>query len=141
MFIVGEDGTAFLEFTLVAPLLVVSSIYVMDFGLYYFKQMEVQHAAQASAQYAMVNGSAPGTTDFTGNGITITASTQNYYCASSSSPYSLTAAAQNSTCADGSIAGKYITVSSQATYTSFVRYGLFSQSSYTLTGSAMVRVQ
>ena len=144
MFMVGENGTsgaALVELTIFAPMLIISSIYIMDYGLYFFKQMEVQNAAQSSAQYAIVNASAPQLTDFTGNSITISGSKTNYYCAASSSPYSLTLAAQNSTCADGSIAGKYITITTSATYNAIVHYGHFSQSSYTITGSAKVRVQ
>ena len=150
MFMIGEDGisgAALVEFTLFAPLLVITSIYTMDFGLYYFKQME--NAAQASAQYAVVNASAAPSTDFTGNNITIGVPTTNYYCPSSSSPYSLgSPVAQDTACPDGSIAGKYITISAQATYTPLMRdstggglLGLFTKSSYTLTGSATVRVQ
>ena len=152
MFTTGEDGisgAALVEFTLFAPLLVITSVYTMDFGLYYFKQMEVQNAAQASAQYAVVNASAPPSTDFTGNNITIGVPTTNYYCPSSSSPYSLgSPVAQVAACPDGSIPGKYITISAQATYTPLMRdsvgsglLGLFTKSSYTLTGSATVRVQ
>jgi Flp pilus assembly protein TadG len=137
MFMVGEDGTsgaALVEFTIFAPLLVVASIYTADFGLYYFSQMKVQSAAQAAAQYAIVNASAP--TDTSINGITVSSST-NYYCPDSlSTPVSL-----NSTCSDGSIAGKYITVTSSATYNTLVRFGRFSNSTYALAGSAMVRVQ
>jgi Flp pilus assembly protein TadG len=145
MFMVGEDGisgAALVEITIFAPMLLVSSIYIMDYGLYFFKQMEVQNAAQASAQYAIVNASAPSATDFTGNQITINSPTQSYYCPPKTPPpYTLTSVAQNTTCPDGSIAGKYITVTATATYNSFVRFGAFSKSSYTITGFAMVRVQ
>src|SRR5262245_42622421 len=57
-FLVGEDGTAgsaVVEFTLIAPLLVVASIYTMDFGLVFHKQMQVQNAAQAAVDWAVVN--------------------------------------------------------------------------------------
>jgi Flp pilus assembly protein TadG len=51
-FLVGEDGkagSALIEFTLVAPMLVVMSIYTMDFGVLFYRQMQVQNAA-ASAE-------------------------------------------------------------------------------------------
>src|SRR5262249_21966593 len=57
-FMVGEDGiagSALIEFTLVAPLLVVTSIYTMDFGLYFYRQMQVQNAAQAGVDWALAN--------------------------------------------------------------------------------------
>ena len=137
MFMIGEGGTsgaALVEFTIFAPLFVVASIYTADFGLYYFSQMKVQNAAQAGAQYAIVNAASPPFSSI--NDTTISSST-NYYCPSSLS----TPVALNSTCSDGSIAGKYITVSSQATYNTLVRFGLFSNATYPLAGSAMVRVQ
>ena len=55
---VGEDGiagAALVEFTLFAPLLVVMSIYTMDFGLLFYNKMELQNAAQAGAQWAIAN--------------------------------------------------------------------------------------
>src|SRR5437588_2296974 len=57
-FLVGEDGiagAALIEFSLVAPLLVVMSIYTMDFGLYFYRQIQVQNAAQAGVDWAMAN--------------------------------------------------------------------------------------
>ena len=144
LFTIGHDGTAgsaLVEFTLFAPLLVITSIYTMDYGLYYFNQLEVQNAAQSAVQYAIVTGSAPpSSTDFTGNSITISAPVRGSYCPSSSSPY-LTSATQGSTCSDGSIAGIYIGVTGSATYDPLVRFFPFSNSSYILSGAAMVRVQ
>ena len=43
---VGDDGAALVEFTLFAPLLVVMSIYTMDFGLVFINRIEVQNAAR-----------------------------------------------------------------------------------------------
>jgi Flp pilus assembly protein TadG len=54
----GEDGTAgavLVEATIIVPILVVMSIYVMDFGFVFYKKMEVQNAAQAGAQWAVAN--------------------------------------------------------------------------------------
>src|SRR6478752_6103638 len=57
-FMVGEGGiagAALIEFTLFAPLLVVMSIYTMDFGLLFYRQMQVQNAAQAGVDWAIAN--------------------------------------------------------------------------------------
>ena len=57
-FMVGEDGiagAALIEFTIFAPLLVFMSIYTMDFGLLFFKKMDVQNAAQAGVDWAIAN--------------------------------------------------------------------------------------
>jgi Flp pilus assembly protein TadG len=132
MFTVGEDGAsgaAIVEFTIFAPLLVVASIYTTDFGLYYFNQMEVQNAAQTGAEYAILNAAPPSSI----NGITISPPSMTYYCQSTP--------VENSTCSDGSIAEKYITVLSQATYNTLSRFGFFSNATYTLNGFATVRVQ
>src|SRR5262245_41864456 len=57
-FLVGEDGiagSALIEFSLFAPLLVVMSIYTMDFSLLFYRQMQVQNAAQAGVDWAVAN--------------------------------------------------------------------------------------
>ena len=57
-FLVGEDGTegaALVEFTIFAPLLVIMSIYTMDFGLLFFNRLAMQNAAQAGAYWALAN--------------------------------------------------------------------------------------
>jgi hypothetical protein len=136
-FTVGEDGTsgsALIEFTIFAPVIVVAGIYSADFGLYYFHQARVQNAAQAGAQYAITKGSPPPFSSI--NGITINSSTDIYCPESLSTPV-----APDFSCADGSKAGSYIIVTSQVTYNTLARFGRFSNATYSLTGSAMVRVQ
>src|SRR3974390_3380908 len=57
-FLVGEDaiaGAALIEFTIFAPLLVIMSIYTMDFGFLFYNQMRVQNAAQAGVDWAIAN--------------------------------------------------------------------------------------
>ena len=49
------NGAALVEFTIFAPLLVVTSIYTMDFGLLFYNKMEVQNAAQAGVDWAIAN--------------------------------------------------------------------------------------
>ena len=54
----GEDGTAgavLVEATIFVPILVVMSVYVMDFGLTFYNKIEMQNAAQAGAQWAVAN--------------------------------------------------------------------------------------
>jgi Flp pilus assembly protein TadG len=50
----AESGAALVEFTLFAPILLAIAVYTMDFGLLFFTKVEVQNAAQAGAQYAIV---------------------------------------------------------------------------------------
>ena len=59
-FLVGEDGeagSALIEFTICVPLLVAMSMYTIDFGWYFWRQMEVQNAAQAGVDWTIVNHS------------------------------------------------------------------------------------
>jgi Flp pilus assembly protein TadG len=51
----GDDGVALVEFTIFAPLLVIMSIYTMDFGLLFFNNIGMQNAAQAGVQWAIAN--------------------------------------------------------------------------------------
>ena len=55
-FVIGADGTsgsAFVEFAIFCPILVILAIPTMNLGLRIFNKMEVQYAAQAGAQYAI----------------------------------------------------------------------------------------
>jgi hypothetical protein len=56
-FLVGEEGTgaALVEFTVLTPMLVIMSIYTMDYGLLFYYKLELQNSAQAGAQWAMAN--------------------------------------------------------------------------------------
>src|SRR5262245_9625133 len=56
-FIVGTDGAALVELTLFAPILLMTVVFTMDLGLGIYHGMQVQHAAQAGAQYAIVHNS------------------------------------------------------------------------------------
>jgi Flp pilus assembly protein TadG len=136
-FVLANGGAALVEFTLFAPLLVLSSVYTMDFGLYFLHQIQAQNAAQAAIQYAIVTGSSPPFSSI--DQFTINTST-GPYCPSTSSPY-LTSVASNATCSDGSIAGNYVGVATTKTYSTLVPFGYFSSGTYTVTGQAWVRVQ
>jgi Flp pilus assembly protein TadG len=159
-FLVGEDGiagSALIEFTLVAPLLVVMSIYTMDFGLVFYRQMQVQNAAQAGVDWAIANhrfnpaGISAAVTNAT-NYPDISVSTgypiEQCACPSKSGVTFTTsnnpAPAGCPTCTGFvglSVGGLYVTVQTQATYSSFIRYGLFSSATRTLTAQSMARIQ
>jgi Flp pilus assembly protein TadG len=51
----GSSGAALVEFAVITPLLVAASLYTIDLGLMAWNRMEVQHGAQAGAQYAISN--------------------------------------------------------------------------------------
>jgi len=141
---VGSDGIAATEFAIFAPMLVVAMIGVADLGMGIHRKMQVQNAAQAGAAYAMVNG-------FSANSITSSVLNATSFAGISAEPaptwscgcpssVGTTGASCNSTCADGTVAGVYVTVSAQGTYNTLVPYpGL--TSTFNFTSQSTVRIQ
>jgi Flp pilus assembly protein TadG len=153
----GIDGIALVEFTIFAPLLIIMSIYTMDFGLFFFNKIEMQNAAQAGAHWALANGygNAGDIATVGANSTPLPASqitvTSNQFCGCSedssgnpvvtpATPATATCTA-SSTCTNG-ILGTYVTVNAQPTtpYQSFVKFGLFATSP-SINASATVRIQ
>ena len=50
-----ERGAAAVEFALVLPLLIVLLLGIIDFGLYYYNDLQLTHAARDAARYLSVN--------------------------------------------------------------------------------------
>jgi Flp pilus assembly protein TadG len=150
----AEDGTALVEATIIAPILVVMSIYTADFGLLFYTNMQVQNAAQAGAQWAIANRifnaanmQTAATNATTLGGVTITSS-QFCGCSMNSSGNagvtSLGAGActwaPNTTCNGSGVEGNYITVTATKSYNSFIPYGLIA-STYTSSATSTARIQ
>ena len=131
----GTEGAALLEFTLFAPMLMLLILGLTDFGLYIFRMTQVEVAAQAGAQYAIQRGAfnaagiAAAVTNTacpsgscSGFGATISASpapVQFCGCPSNSGVTKIAAGACTGglICpSDGSVAGTYVTVQTQAPY-------------------------
>lgn len=159
-FMVGTDGTAgaaLVEFAVIAPVIGVIIVWIMDLGLFGYRQMQVQHAAQAGAQYAILVGE--GEDSYSSSAISAAVTNATTFKISASpapsqffgcpSNAGVTDVAQNSTCPDGKVAGSYVTVSAQATYNPVVLMvpgklfpsTIFASRSYTLKASATVRIQ
>lgn len=143
-FIAGTEGAALVEFSLFAPILLPMVVCTMDLGLGIYRNMQVQHAAQAGAQYAIAHGydassissAVTNATNFAG----ISASpAPNQFCGCPSDT-GVTSVTCPATCADGAVAGIYVTVSAQATYTTIVPYPLIS-SGFALSAQSTVRIQ
>jgi Flp pilus assembly protein TadG len=154
-----EEGSALIEATLIAPILVAMGAYTADFGLQFYTKMQVQNAAQAGAQWAMANriyNSAAvqiaGTNATPLSGVTITSS---QFCGcsqdSSGNPVvtSLAAgactSAPNTTCNTTSgvsgVEGNYVNVTAtKSPYNSFVPFGLIA-STYTISATSTARIQ
>jgi len=153
-FLVGEDGnagSALIEFTLLAPLLVIMGVYTMDFGFVFYRQMQVQNAAQAGVDWAMANhvfnaagviAAVNSATNY--GGITVSTGYPIEQCGCPSSTgvtfTDNTAPTPCPTCG-GAVGGLYVTVQTQATWNSFIPYGLFSSPTRTLTATTTARIQ
>jgi Flp pilus assembly protein TadG len=140
----ASDGAAAIEFAIIAPLLILMLIGTVDLGIGTYQSMQVQNAAQAGAEYAMARGFnasaiSSAVTNATGlQGIAVSP-TPSQFCGCPSET-GITTAVCSSVCPSGAMAGTYITVSAQLTYTTLLPYPLL-PSSYTFVGQSTVRTQ
>ena len=137
------EGNAAIEFALAAPLLVGILIPVVDFGMAIYQKMEVEDAAQAGAQYALLHGWNSPAIQSAVTGATalssISASPAPVEACGCHTGTSITLTACGSTCTNGDKAGIYVTVNAQSTYTPLIAYPLMSNS-ITLTAQSIVRI-
>lgn len=128
----GISGIAAIEFAVFAPILMVLFLCTVDLGLGFYRKIQVQNAAQAGAQYAVLNG-------FKSSGITTAVTSATNFAAIAASPApsqscgcpsttGIVAATCGSTCSSGSQAGTYVVVSAQATYTTLFPYPIIPDS-------------
>jgi Flp pilus assembly protein TadG len=145
-----ESGAAMVEFTIFAPMLVAMAIYTMDYGLLSFSKMEVQNAAQAGAQYAVVNNtydSAKISTAVTGaTRFTAVTATSSQFCGCPAATAVTYCSASCDTCSTGTCAtnvqGHYVTVTATptTTYTPLIRFGVVSNT-YDISAKSTVRIR
>lgn len=139
-----RGGNAAIELSMIAPLLVTMMVGIADYGMAIYRDMQVQHAAQAGAEYAIKNG-------FNASSITtaVTSATAMSGIAASPAPAqscgcasgtTITTATCGSACTGGANAGVYVTVSAQGTYTTIVPYPGIANS-FTLNAASTVRIQ
>jgi Flp pilus assembly protein TadG len=139
----NQAGMSAIEFALASPVLLAIVAPTADLGVAFSEQIQVQQAAQAGAQYALLHGFSStsisnAVTSATVLNVTATpAPSQSCGCPNGTG---ITAATCGTTCSNGENAGEYVYVNAQTTYTPVVPYSLFG-SSVTLTAQATVRVQ
>jgi len=140
----AERGNAAIEFALAAPILLGLLVPVADLGIAFSQQIQVQQAAQAGAQYALLHG-------WSSSAITnaVTAATNLPGVSAAPAPSqscgcptgtTISAAACASACANGETAGTYVFVNAQSAYTPVLPYSVLG-SGVTLTAQSTVRVQ
>lgn len=138
------SGAAAVEFGFMIPLFSLMLVSVTDIGLSVYRKMQVEGAAQAGAQYAVVSGfdasaiSTAVTSATNATAVTANPSPTKFCgCATGSSISTL---ACGSTCPGGAMAGTYATVSAQASYFTLLDYRVVPVS-YTFTAQSTVRLQ
>lgn len=143
-FVRDRKGAAAVEFALIAPLLAMMIILTVDLGMGIFSKMQVEDAAQAGAQYAIIHGF-----DSSAISSVVTNATSNSGISSSPAPVQfcgcpsaagITAASCSGVCSTGNAPGTYVTVSAQGTYSTLVNYSIV-PSSYTFNAQSTARLK
>ncbi len=140
----NNRGVSTVEFALATPFLLAVLTVLVDFGIGFYEKMQVEIAAQAGTQYALVHGwdrqaiqnAVTRATTVTGLAAT-PAPSKSCGCSSGST---VTAADCSGVCPNGLSPGTYVTVYAQALYTPLMTYPLFG-SSVTLTAQSVARIQ
>jgi Flp pilus assembly protein TadG len=146
------NGAALVEITLFMPILALMAVAIINFGLYFSYSIQVENAAQAGAQWALINavqsGYSSGSTTTAGQNANNT-SLPSVYTAITVTPTlkcgcvsgsSLTLSTWTASCATATC-GTYVQVVASGTFVPFATYGSFFPSSYPLSSTATVRIQ
>jgi Flp pilus assembly protein TadG len=140
----GTHGAAAIELAVLAPVLVMVTVVTADLGMGIYRNMQVQAAAQAGAEYAVAHG-------FNAGGITNAIAIATPLAGISASPAprqfcgcgSSTGIAEttcDTACASGARTATYVTASAQSVYQTLLPYPLL-PSAFTLTAQSTVRMQ
>lgn len=141
---VDANGSAAVEFGMIAPLLLLMAVATADLGVGIYRKMQVENAARAGAEHAIRNGFdsnaiaavVAGTTSFPGIN-PLPAPSQFCGCASIAG---VTAVTCGGGCPGGASPGTYVAISAQGTYSTILPYfGL--PNSFTFTAQSTVRLQ
>jgi Flp pilus assembly protein TadG len=139
----SASGLAAIEFAIIAPILAMLLVCTSDLGLAFYHSMQVEDAAQAGVQYAAFKGF-----DLSGIETAVTSATTLNINASPAPSEScgcpsgtgVAAATCGSNCADGTMAGTYVTVSAAGSYTTIIPYPLLPPT-FPLSAKTTVRIQ
>src|ERR1700722_10980771 len=129
----ATNGSALVEFAVIAPVLLVFAIYTMDLGLLAYARMEVQQAAQAGAQYVIgqgtYNSTAISTAVTNATRFTAVTGTSSNFCGCPTTSGVTVCAASCGSCSTGTCAttaqGNYVTVTATPTsrYKPLISFG------------------
>jgi Flp pilus assembly protein TadG len=139
----GIAGAAAIELAALAPVLVMAMVVTADLGMGIYRNMQVQRAAQAGAEYAVARGfdAAAITSAITSTPLSgLSASpAPRQFCGCGSST-GITEVACDADCSGGAKAGTYVTASAHSVYQPILPYPLLPEA-FTLTAQSTVRMQ
>ncbi|MCI0466819.1 MAG: pilus assembly protein [Beijerinckiaceae bacterium] len=151
----ATGGSAAVELGFVAPILLLMMVSTVDFGMGFYRKMQVEQAAQAGAQYAMSNTFDPDSIkaavkSATSFPIDDATPAPSRFCGCATSTGVTKAADYDSPCppppcSHGTSAGTYVTVSAQGTYKTILPYTILPYpkipASFAFKAKATVRTQ
>jgi Flp pilus assembly protein TadG len=143
-------GVSAVEFAILAPVLVALPVPIVDIGLGLYTQMELQNAAQAGAQYALLHPSAfPSPAQIQAAAVaavpslTLTASSSQACGCPGTGPAgapAVTFGSCGTACSTGQPPGTFITVTAQTTYVPMMSYPALGNS-VALSAHSVARIQ
>jgi Flp pilus assembly pilin Flp len=144
-----EGGVALVEFALLAPVLALLCVGAIDFGLAFASQLQLAAAVDEGAQYAFLTGPAvqassvqtvvQTATPLPGITAAVSYSATSCYCPTGTPP-ALATQTCGMACPDGTMPGKFLSISAQYTYAPiFPSYALIANPTFSET--VTVRVQ
>jgi Flp pilus assembly protein TadG len=143
----SHDGTSVVEFALATPVLLGLLVPLVDLGMAYSQQIQVEQAAQAGALYASVHPWNSGSVNAISNAVAaagarpgIAASPPPSQVCGCPSGTAVLSYSCNSTCPNGQTAGYYVIVNAQLPYTPALPYSVLGDA-LTLTAQTTVRIR
>ncbi len=139
-----NSGAAAVEFGFVASLLCFLFVGLADFGMGYWKKMQVGNAARAGAQYAMKNGwSSSGIstaiTSATSFGSIAASPAPTQACGCPNASSGIVATSCGASCTGGGTAGTYVTANATASYSPLLPYpGIASTFTFVATNTLQI---
>ncbi len=144
-----RSGVAAVEFGLLLPVFALVCVGAIDFGLAFDAKLRLATAVGEGAQFAFLNGASvqasqvqtvvQSASTLSPLSVTVTYSPNSCYCLAGS-PVALTAQTCGSNCANGTPAGKYVSIAATYTYPAiFPTYALLANPVLTETVTARVQ--